>query len=139
MSRSVRTPSGSPKYSTRAPKVNTSPVYSGWTPKPYQLVNPEIVWASDELAGVVLERFDEALRGDLRMNCDVCLYRTPLPGLEHLVGARLGFDLILVTLVYLGCRLLARASGSKFLTLNASARLSRRPEPSPLPYAKLPR
>lgn len=43
--------------------------------------------ASDELAGVVLERFDEARAGDLRMNCDVCLYRTPMPGLEHLVGA----------------------------------------------------
>ena len=25
--------------------------------------------------------------GDLRMNCDVCLYRTPLPGREHAVGA----------------------------------------------------
>lgn len=43
--------------------------------------------ASDELAGVVLERFDEARKGDLRMNCDVCLYRTPMPGHEHLVGA----------------------------------------------------
>lgn len=43
--------------------------------------------ASDELAGVVLDRFDEARQGDLRMNCDVCLYRTPMPGLEHLVGA----------------------------------------------------
>ncbi|TAL17158.1 MAG: hypothetical protein EPN99_12165 [Frankiales bacterium] len=47
----------------------------------------EPLGASDELAGVVLERVDEALRGDVRMNCDVCLYRTPMPGLEHLVGA----------------------------------------------------
>jgi sirohydrochlorin cobaltochelatase len=43
--------------------------------------------AADELAALVLERYDEALGGDLRMNCDVCLYRTPMPGREHLVGA----------------------------------------------------
>lgn len=42
---------------------------------------------ADELAELVLERYDEALRGDLRMSCDVCLYRTPMPGREHLVGA----------------------------------------------------
>ena len=51
------------------------------------VVVSEPLGPSDELAGVVLERVDEALLGDLRMNCDVCLYRTPLPGLEHLVGA----------------------------------------------------
>jgi sirohydrochlorin cobaltochelatase len=43
--------------------------------------------AADELADVVLERYDEALRGDVRMNCDVCLYRVPMPGLEASVGA----------------------------------------------------
>ena len=43
--------------------------------------------SSDELAGLLAGRFDEALVGDLRMNCDVCLYRTPLPQREHLVGA----------------------------------------------------
>ena len=43
--------------------------------------------ASAELAGLVAERFDEALGGDVRMNCDVCLYRTPLAGREHAVGA----------------------------------------------------
>ena len=32
--------------------------------------------------GCCSERYDEALRGDLRMNCDVCLYRVPLPGRE---------------------------------------------------------
>lgn len=51
------------------------------------VVVSEPLGASDELAGVVLDRFDEARQGDLRMNCDVCLYRTPMPGLEHLVGA----------------------------------------------------
>ena len=43
--------------------------------------------ASDDLAGLLAERFDEVLGGDVRMNCDVCLYRTPLPGREHAVGA----------------------------------------------------
>jgi sirohydrochlorin cobaltochelatase len=43
--------------------------------------------ASDELAGLLAARFDEALGGEVRMNCDVCLYRTPLPGREHAVGA----------------------------------------------------
>ncbi len=43
--------------------------------------------ASDVLAALVAERFDEARGGDVRMNCDVCLYRTPLPGREAAVGA----------------------------------------------------
>jgi sirohydrochlorin cobaltochelatase len=43
--------------------------------------------ASPELAALVLERYDEALAGDIRMNCDVCLYRVPLPGREDAVGA----------------------------------------------------
>jgi sirohydrochlorin cobaltochelatase len=42
---------------------------------------------TDGLAELVLGRYDEALRGDLRMNCDVCLYRVPLPGREAAVGA----------------------------------------------------
>lgn len=51
------------------------------------VVVTEPLGAGDELAELVLERYDEALGGDLRMNCDVCLYRTPMPGREHLVGA----------------------------------------------------
>ena len=43
--------------------------------------------ASDGIAGLLADRFDEALGRDVRMNCDVCLYRTPLPGREHAVGA----------------------------------------------------
>jgi sirohydrochlorin cobaltochelatase len=39
------------------------------------------------LAGLVAERYHEALGGDIRMNCDVCAYRIALPGSEHLVGA----------------------------------------------------
>ena len=39
------------------------------------------------VAGLLLDRFDEVLGGDIRMNCDVCLYRAPLPGREAAVGA----------------------------------------------------
>lgn len=42
---------------------------------------------SDRLAALLLERYDEARGGDLRMNGDVCLYRVPLPGREGAVGA----------------------------------------------------
>jgi sirohydrochlorin cobaltochelatase len=40
----------------------------------------------DELAGLVLDRYDEALRGDIRMNCDTCAYRVALPGFADKVG-----------------------------------------------------
>jgi sirohydrochlorin cobaltochelatase len=43
--------------------------------------------ASDALTGLVLTRYDEAVHGDLRMNCDVCQYRVALPGREDAVGA----------------------------------------------------
>ena len=43
--------------------------------------------SSDELASLLLTRYDEVLHGDLRMNCDVCLYRIPMPGREGAVGA----------------------------------------------------
>lgn len=39
------------------------------------------------LADVVVERWSEAWRGDIRMNCDTCRYRVALPGHEHAVGA----------------------------------------------------
>jgi len=38
------------------------------------------------LARLVLERYREALTGDVRMNCDVCAYRVRLPGYEDKVG-----------------------------------------------------
>jgi sirohydrochlorin cobaltochelatase len=41
----------------------------------------------DELAGLVAERYQEALAGDIRMNCDTCVYRAAFPGSGHLVGA----------------------------------------------------
>jgi len=47
----------------------------------------DVIGDTDELAGLVAERYHEALAGDIRMNCDVCAYRTALPGFEHRVGA----------------------------------------------------
>ena len=41
----------------------------------------------DELADIVTERYYEAIAGDIRMNCDTCLYRVALPGHEHRVGS----------------------------------------------------
>ncbi len=40
----------------------------------------------DELAGLVLERYQEAIRGDIRMNCDTCAYRIPMPGFTDKAG-----------------------------------------------------
>lgn len=42
------------------------------------------------VAEVVLDRYSEALAGDARMNCDLCAYRVPLPGLEKRVAAPSG-------------------------------------------------
>lgn len=41
------------------------------------------------LARLVLERYQEAVDGDVRMNCDCCTYRVALPGYEERVGAPL--------------------------------------------------
>jgi sirohydrochlorin cobaltochelatase len=40
----------------------------------------------DELAALVWARYHEALSGDIRMNCDMCVYRIAMPGFEHRVG-----------------------------------------------------
>ena len=40
----------------------------------------------DGLADLVAERYREAIAGDIRMNCDTCAYRIPLPGFEGKVG-----------------------------------------------------
>ncbi len=45
--------------------------------------------ADKRLARLVLERYDEAVAGDARMNCDFCAYRTALPGYEAKVGLAL--------------------------------------------------
>jgi sirohydrochlorin cobaltochelatase len=36
---------------------------------------------------LLLERYEEAVQGDIRMNCDVCVHRVALPGFEEKVGA----------------------------------------------------
>jgi sirohydrochlorin cobaltochelatase len=41
----------------------------------------------DELAEIVIERYHETGAGDIRMNCDTCVYRVAMPGHEHRVGA----------------------------------------------------
>jgi sirohydrochlorin cobaltochelatase len=45
-----------------------------------------LVGDCDELADLVLERYHEALAGDIRMNCDTCAYRVALPGFTDKVG-----------------------------------------------------
>jgi sirohydrochlorin cobaltochelatase len=47
----------------------------------------EVIGDCDALAELVVERYREAVAGDIRMNCDTCLYRVALPGHEHRVGA----------------------------------------------------
>ncbi|HUH07588.1 MAG TPA: sirohydrochlorin chelatase [Egibacteraceae bacterium] len=39
------------------------------------------------VADAVLDRYREAIEGDIRMNCDLCAYRVPLPGREDWVAA----------------------------------------------------
>jgi sirohydrochlorin cobaltochelatase len=60
----------------------------------FALANPgvEVRYAGyfgpDELvADLVVERYTEAVEGDIRMNCDVCVHRVALPGFEEKVGA----------------------------------------------------
>jgi sirohydrochlorin cobaltochelatase len=47
----------------------------------------EVIGDCEGLADVVAERYEEALAGDIRMNCDTCVYRIAMPGFEHRVGA----------------------------------------------------
>jgi sirohydrochlorin cobaltochelatase len=46
----------------------------------------DVLGDCDEIAALVWERYREALAGDIRMNCDVCVYRIAMPGFEHRVG-----------------------------------------------------
>jgi sirohydrochlorin cobaltochelatase len=46
----------------------------------------DVLGDCDEVAALVLERYREALSGDIRMNCDMCVYRIAMPGFEHRVG-----------------------------------------------------
>jgi sirohydrochlorin cobaltochelatase len=42
---------------------------------------------TDQLADLVVERYHEAIAGDIRMSCDTCIHRVAMPGFEHRVGA----------------------------------------------------
>lgn len=46
----------------------------------------QVIGSCDLLADIVIDRYLEALHGDIRSNCDTCMYRTALPGHEHRVG-----------------------------------------------------
>ena len=46
----------------------------------------DVIGPEPELADLVMERYREAVAGDLRMNCDTCVYRVALPGFEDRVG-----------------------------------------------------
>ncbi|RAO54764.1 uroporphyrinogen-III C-methyltransferase [Micromonospora saelicesensis] len=46
----------------------------------------EVIGDCDTLADLVLERYAEALGGDIRMNCDTCAYRVLMPGFADKVG-----------------------------------------------------
>jgi sirohydrochlorin cobaltochelatase len=46
----------------------------------------EVIGPEPELLDLVMERYREAVKGDLRMNCDSCVYRIALPGFEDKVG-----------------------------------------------------
>ncbi|MFC4030490.1 sirohydrochlorin chelatase [Streptomyces polygonati] len=47
----------------------------------------DVIGPEPELAGLVMERYRETVGGDLRMNCDTCVYRIAMPGFEDRVGA----------------------------------------------------
>ena len=40
----------------------------------------------ERVADLLIERYQEAVAGDIRMNCDVCVHRVALPGFEEKVG-----------------------------------------------------
>ena len=46
----------------------------------------DVLGDCDEIAALVYQRYREALTGDIRMNCDMCVYRIAMPGFEHRVG-----------------------------------------------------
>ncbi|MCX5344371.1 sirohydrochlorin chelatase [Streptomyces atratus] len=52
----------------------------------FDVRSAEVIGAAEELYDLVMERYREAVKGDLRMNCDSCVYRISLPGFEDKVG-----------------------------------------------------
>lgn len=66
--------------------VGQARAYAGGQPE-LDVRCADVIGPDDRLAELVLERYVEARHGDLRMNCDTCLYRVALPGFESRVGA----------------------------------------------------
>lgn len=46
----------------------------------------DVLGVDERLVGLALERYEEASRGEARMNCDGCAHRVALPGFEHKLG-----------------------------------------------------
>jgi cobalt/nickel transport system ATP-binding protein len=64
---------------------------AAWADKHHDVevrLGPEM-GADRRLVDLVLERYREAIAGDVRMNCDCCVYRVALPGYDRRVGAPL--------------------------------------------------
>lgn len=51
-----------------------------------EVLSANVIGPEEELLDLVMERYREAVKGDLRMNCDSCVYRVALPGFEDKVG-----------------------------------------------------
>ncbi|MFM9447422.1 sirohydrochlorin chelatase [Streptomyces acidiscabies] len=52
-----------------------------------EVFSADVIGPEPELLDLVMERYAEAVQGDIRMNCDSCVYRIALPGFEDKVGA----------------------------------------------------
>ncbi|MEU3923281.1 sirohydrochlorin chelatase [Streptomyces sp. NPDC029004] len=52
-----------------------------------EVVPADVIGPTEELLDLVLDRYREAVEGDIRMNCDSCVYRIAMPGFEDKVGA----------------------------------------------------
>ncbi|MDX3384989.1 sirohydrochlorin chelatase [Streptomyces niveiscabiei] len=52
-----------------------------------EVFSADVIGPEPELLDLVMERYAEAVEGDIRMNCDSCVYRIALPGFEDKVGA----------------------------------------------------
>ncbi|MGW6457868.1 sirohydrochlorin chelatase [Streptomyces sp. NPDC055078] len=51
-----------------------------------EVASADVLGPTEELLDLVMERYREAVEGDIRMNCDSCVYRIALPGFEEKVG-----------------------------------------------------
>jgi sirohydrochlorin cobaltochelatase len=65
-----------------------------WQSEEFAAANPDVAVSyagyfgpHEKVLDLLLERYHEAVRGDIRMNCDVCVHRVALPGFEEKVGA----------------------------------------------------